>query len=43
MGELDKQLDKFLRKKPKLGKGVYLTSTAIVPGEMIPPPQNCNR
>jgi len=34
MGELDKQLDKFLRKKPKLGKGVYVASTAVVIGDV---------
>ena len=34
MGELDKQLDKFLRKKPKLGKSVYLASTAVVLGDV---------
>ena len=34
MGELDKQLDTFLRKKPKLGKGVYLAKTAIVIGDV---------
>jgi carbonic anhydrase/acetyltransferase-like protein (isoleucine patch superfamily) len=34
MGELDKQLDKFLRKKPKLGQGVYLASTAVVLGDV---------
>jgi hypothetical protein len=25
-----KQLDTFLRKQPKLGKGVYLAKTAVV-------------
>jgi carbonic anhydrase/acetyltransferase-like protein (isoleucine patch superfamily) len=34
MGKLDKQLDKFLRKKPKLGQGVYLASTAVVLGDV---------
>ena len=34
MGELDKQLDKFLRKKPKLGKSVYLASTSVVIGDV---------
>jgi len=34
MGELDKQLDKFLRKTPKLGKGVYLAKTAVVFGDV---------
>lgn len=34
MGELDKQLDVFLRKKPALGKGVYLARTAVVLGDV---------
>jgi carbonic anhydrase/acetyltransferase-like protein (isoleucine patch superfamily) len=34
MGELDKQLDTFLRKTPKLGKGVYLARTAVVFGDV---------
>jgi carbonic anhydrase/acetyltransferase-like protein (isoleucine patch superfamily) len=34
MGALDKQLDTFLRKKPKLGKGVYLANTATVIGDV---------
>jgi carbonic anhydrase/acetyltransferase-like protein (isoleucine patch superfamily) len=34
MGELDKQLDTFLRKKPKLGKNVYVASTAVVIGDV---------
>jgi carbonic anhydrase/acetyltransferase-like protein (isoleucine patch superfamily) len=34
MGELDKQLDKFLRKTPKLGNGVYLAKTAVVIGDV---------
>jgi len=34
MGELDKQLDIFLRKTPKLGKGVYLARTAVVLGDV---------
>ena len=34
MGELDKQLNVFLRKKPALGKGVYLASTAVVLGDV---------
>jgi gamma-carbonic anhydrase len=29
-----KQLDKFLRKSPKLGKGVYLAKTAVVIGDV---------
>src|SRR5450759_545298 len=28
------QLDTFLRKKPKLGKGVYLAKTAVVIGDV---------
>ena len=34
MGELDKQLDTFLRKKPKLGKGVFIASTGVVLGDV---------
>src|ERR1043165_62819 len=34
MGELDKQLDTFLRKKPTLGKNVYLAKTAVVLGDV---------
>src|SRR3989449_5659415 len=34
MGELDKQLDTFLRKQPKLGQGVYLARTAVVLGDV---------
>src|SRR5690349_10375590 len=34
MGELDKQLDVFLRKTPALGKGVYLARTAVVLGDV---------
>jgi len=34
MGELDHQLDTFLRKTPKLGKGVYLAKTAVVLGDV---------
>jgi carbonic anhydrase/acetyltransferase-like protein (isoleucine patch superfamily) len=34
MGELDKQLDTFLRKKPALGNSVYLASTAVVLGDV---------
>jgi gamma-carbonic anhydrase len=30
-----KQLDTFLRKTPKLGKGVYLARTAVVLGEVV--------
>ena len=34
MGELDRQLDVFLRKKPALGQGVYLARTAVVLGDV---------
>ncbi len=34
MGELDKQLDTFLRKKPKLGKGVFIASSGVVIGDV---------
>ena len=34
MGELDRQLDTFLRQQPKLGKGVYLARTAVVFGDV---------
>src|SRR5579871_6268465 len=34
MGELDKQHDRFLRKKPKLGKSVFIASTAVVIGDV---------
>ena len=34
MGELDKQLDKFLRKTPKLCKGVYIAKTGVVLGDV---------
>jgi len=34
MGELDPQLDRFLRKQPVLGTGVYLASTATVLGDV---------
>src|ERR1700744_3288162 len=34
MGELDPQLDKFLRKQPKLGKNVYIASTGVVVGDV---------
>jgi len=34
MGELDKQLDKFLRQTPKLGKNVFIAKTAIVLGDV---------
>ncbi len=34
MGELDPQLDRFLRSQPSLGDGVYLASTAVVVGDV---------
>jgi len=34
MGDLDRQLDKFLRAKPQLGAGVYIASTAVVIGDV---------
>ncbi len=34
MGKLEKQLDKFLGKKPKLGKGVYIAQTGVVLGDV---------
>jgi carbonic anhydrase/acetyltransferase-like protein (isoleucine patch superfamily) len=34
MGDLDPQLDQFLRKQPSLGEGVYLASTAVVVGDV---------
>ena len=34
MGDLDPQLDQFLRRQPSLGKGVYLASTAVVVGDV---------
>src|SRR5688572_5738625 len=34
MGELDKQLDVFLRKTSALGKGVYIARTAVVLGDV---------
>lgn len=34
MGKLEKQLDRFLRRKPCLGKGVYIASTGIVLGDV---------
>ncbi len=34
MTQLAKQLDKFLRKKPRLGRGVYLAKTAVVLGDV---------
>src|ERR1044071_9157071 len=34
MVKLEKQLDTFLRKTPKLGKGVYIAKTAVVIGDV---------
>jgi carbonic anhydrase/acetyltransferase-like protein (isoleucine patch superfamily) len=34
MGELDQQLDHFLRKRAALGAGVYLARTAVVVGDV---------
>ena len=34
MGKLEKQLETFLRKRPRLGKGVYLAKTAVVLGDV---------
>ena len=34
MNKLAKQLDKFLRQKPKLGKGVYIARNATVIGDV---------
>lgn len=34
MADLDAQLDKFLRKKPVLGSGVYIANTATVIGDV---------
>jgi len=34
MGELDKQLDTFLRKKPRIGKNVFIAKTAVVIGDV---------
>jgi len=34
MKQTEKQLDKFLRKKPKLGSGVYIAKTAVVIGDV---------
>ena len=34
MGELDPQLDRFLRKQPKLGKNVYIAATGVVVGDV---------
>src|SRR5580700_5453813 len=34
MGDLDKQLDTFLRAKPRLGAGVYIAKGAVVVGDV---------
>ena len=34
MGELDQQLDTFLRKKPELGKNVFIASSGVVIGDV---------
>lgn len=34
MADLDPQLDKFLRRQPKLGKNVYIAKTAVVIGDV---------
>ena len=34
MGKLERQLDRFLRRQPNLGKGVYLASGAVVLGDV---------
>ena len=34
MGKLEKQLDTFLRKNPKLGKNVFIAQTAVVIGDV---------
>ena len=34
MGKLETQLDRFLRRKPKLGRGVYIASGAVVIGDV---------
>jgi gamma-carbonic anhydrase len=34
MGKLEKQLDTFLRRRPRLGHGVYLAKTAVVVGDV---------
>lgn len=34
MSKLDKQFETFLRKHPRLGKGVYITQTAVVLGNV---------
>ena len=34
MSKMEKQFDRFLRKKPKLGRGVYIAKTAVVIGDV---------
>lgn len=34
MGKLERQLDRFLRRQPKLGNGVYIAAGAIVLGDV---------
>jgi carbonic anhydrase/acetyltransferase-like protein (isoleucine patch superfamily) len=34
VGRLEKQLDTFLRRQPKLGKGVYIARSAVVLGDV---------
>jgi len=34
VGKLEKQLDRFLRQKPRLGKGVYIATSGIVLGDV---------
>ena len=34
MGALDRQLDQFLRRQPKLGRGVFIAKTATVVGDV---------
>jgi gamma-carbonic anhydrase len=34
MGKLEKQLDRFLRQRPKLGQGVYVAAGAVVLGDV---------
>ena len=34
MGPLEKQLDTFLRRQPKLGKGIYIAKSAVVFGDV---------
>jgi carbonic anhydrase/acetyltransferase-like protein (isoleucine patch superfamily) len=34
VGKLETQLDTFLRRRPRLGKGVYLAKTAVVVGDV---------